>query len=297
MADRRDDVLDRELPGEDPATFVTHEGQFHQVVMGAHRVVCFARTPSAADRLPKRVEVLRIVDGLGLDVGIPRPVSTAGTAYAVFTRVPGEPIDFEQANDPTVADAMAADLTPLLRALAAEGATSKASALPGAPADRWSSFARDVRSELYRLMTESGRARAEAELAEVTGVAFSTTSVVHGDLGGENLLWEWHEGVPHLTGVVDWDGVVLGDQSEDLAALAASYGDGLLDRLLHRLEASDDVRGRIAAIRGTFALQQALSAVQDGDQEQLDDGLAGYRGADPREPRLGFHGGIRAPQT
>ncbi len=269
-------MLRRELAGEDPATFVTHEGQFHQVVVGARRVVCFARTDSAAARLPERVEVLRVVDGLGLGVAVPQPVSAAGSGYAVFTRVPGEPIDVERVGDPSVADAMAADLAPLLHALAAAGATSKASALPGAPAGRWSGFARDVRRALYPLMSEAGRARADAELAQVVGVSFAATSVVHGDLGGENLLWEWNDGAPHLVGVVDWDGVARGDQAEDLAALAAGYGDGLLDRLLQRLEAPDDVRGRIAAIRGTFALQQALSAAQDGDQEELDDGLAGY---------------------
>ncbi|MGQ4336291.1 phosphotransferase, partial [Streptomyces hayashii] len=34
---------------------------------------------------------------------------------------------------------------------------------------------------------------------------------------------------------------------------------------------------RIAAIRGTFALQQALYAIRDGDEEELADGLADYR--------------------
>ncbi|OMI35557.1 phosphotransferase [Streptomyces sparsogenes DSM 40356] len=35
--------------------------------------------------------------------------------------------------------------------------------------------------------------------------------------------------------------------------------------------------GRISANRGTFALQQALCALRDGDEEELADGLDGYR--------------------
>jgi hypothetical protein len=38
-----------------------------------------------------------------------------------------------------------------------------------------------------------------------------------------------------------------------------------------------EIATRITTIHGTFALQQALSAHRDGDEEQLADGLTGYR--------------------
>nr|WP_240506555.1 choline kinase family protein [Thermoactinospora rubra] len=100
---------------------------------------------------------------------------------------------------------------------------------------------------------------------------------MHGDLGAENVLWEWEDGLPRLSGVIDWDEVAIGDPAEDLAAVEAGYG----SRFAHRVRTlggwPDSTTTRIAAIRATFALQQALSAHRDGDAEQLADGLAGYR--------------------
>ena len=47
---------------------------------------------------------------------------------------------------------------------------------------------------------------------------------MHGDLGAENVLWEWTDGLPHLAGVLDWDDVTLSDPAEDFAAIGAGYG-------------------------------------------------------------------------
>lgn len=92
------------------------------------------------------------------------------------------------------------------------------------------------------------------------------------------MLWEWEHGLPHLAGVLDWDDVTLSDPAEDLAAIGASYDRNLLDRVLVLGSWSKDrLTTRVAAIRGTFALQQALYALRDGDEGELADGLAGYR--------------------
>lgn len=88
-----------------------------------------------------------------------------------------------------------------------------------------------------------------------------------------------NDGLPRLGGVVDWDEVTLGDPAEDLAAIGAGHGEELLARVLTRGGWSDDdaLTSRIATIRATFALQQALAAHRDGDEEERADGLAGYR--------------------
>jgi hypothetical protein len=62
------------------------------------------------------------------------------------------------------------------------------------------------------------------------------------------------------------------------AAIGASYGRDLLERVLALGNWSNNgLTTRIAAIHGTFALQQALHAIRDGDEEELADGLADYR--------------------
>lgn len=127
-------------------------------------------------------------------------------------------------------------------------------------------------------MSHDGRRRAEREFAALDGLPHLTAAVVHGDLGAENVLWEVVDGRPRLSGVIDWDEAALGDPAEDFAAIGAGHGEGVLSRVLALGGWSDDgTAGRISAIRGTFALQQALYAVRDGDEEELADGLSAYR--------------------
>ncbi|GAA3691438.1 hypothetical protein GCM10022224_066220 [Nonomuraea antimicrobica] len=398
-------LLNRLLPDADLGDVTVHEGQFHQVVIGADRVVCLARTDAAAARLPQRAATLRVLAGLDLGFRIPEPlqersrqktgkglprheagdtaeprhehpplapstpsaplsasarddggaepadgvtaehdVSRAdevrreygdGCAdramcacacgddwvdgircacgdgwvgeircacgdgcvdevtcacgdgrvddvrFLVLSRVPGAPLEVGMVADPEVAEVVASQYVALLTGLgeAASRAGEEARAVLTTAEGRWRQFAADVRTELYRLMPEDGRLLAERQLAALDDLPDLAVAVVHGDLGAENVLWERDDdGLPRLSGVVDWDEVSIGDPAEDLAALGASYGDGFLERVL-RLGGwrdDDDLRRRITTIRGTFALQQALSALRDGDQVELADGLTGY---------------------
>ncbi|MDT0343982.1 viomycin phosphotransferase [Streptomyces litchfieldiae] len=278
-------LLRRLLPDDEPGELTVCRGQFHDVVLSADRVVCFPRTAAAGDRLPQRAAVLGLLAGLDLGFRTPEPLSWGGVPgsdeppFLVLGRVPGRPLDADALQDSETAEAAAAQYAALLAGLARAGAAEAVrAALPHAPADRWRRFAADVRAELFGLMSEAGRRRAERELAALDGLPHLTTAVVHGDLGAENVLWEYTDGLPRLGGVVDWDEVTLGDPAEDLAAVGASYGeDFLADVLAHGGPPPGGLAARIAAIRGTFALQQALSGHRDGDAEERADGLAGYR--------------------
>lgn len=278
-------LLSRLLPDDKPDDLAVRQGQFHLVVIGSDRVVCLPRTRAAADRLPERVAALHGLAGLDLGFRTPEPLLQGGThgtdeaPFLVLSRIPGEPLETDALNDAQVVDTVAAQYATLLSGLARAGADETVRAvLPQAPEDRWRRFAENVRAELFPLVSGSGRLRAERELAALDSLPHVVRSVVHGDLGAENVLWEWKHGLPHLSGVLDWDDVTLSDQAEDLAAIGASYGHELLERVLALGSWSNHgLLTRIAAIRGTFALQQALYAIRDGDEEELSDGLAGYR--------------------
>lgn len=274
-------LLSRLLPDDRLDDLAVRQGQFHTVVIGADRVVCLPRTRAAAARLPERAAGLRALAGLDLGFRTPEPLLQAGAdevPHLVLSRVPGEPLEPDALNDAQVVDAVAAQYATALSGLARAGTDEAVRALlPQAPEGQWRRFAEDVRAELFPLMSHSGRRRAERELAALDGLPRRTSAVVHGDLGAENVLWEWTRGLPRLSGVIDWDDVALGDPAEDLAAIGASYGPELLVRVLARGGWSDPgLATRVAAIRGTFALQQALYAVRDGDEEELADGLACY---------------------
>ncbi|MET9293383.1 viomycin phosphotransferase [Streptomyces sp. NPDC003077] len=278
-------LLSRLLPDDKPDDLAVRQGQFHLVVIGTDRVVCLPRTPAAAARLPQRAATLHALAGLDLGFRTPEPLLQDGAhgtdepPFLVLSRIPGEPLQTDALHDAQVADTVAAQYATLLSGLARAGTDETVrSVLPQAPEGQWRRLAENVRAELFPLMSDSGRLRAERELTALDSLPHLTRAVVHGDLGAENVLWEWAHGLPRLSGVIDWDDVTLSDPAEDLAAIGASYGSELLERVLalgswsnHRLPA------RIAAIRGTFALQQALYALRDGDEEELADGLANYR--------------------
>ncbi len=278
-------MLGRLLPADEPGDLVVHEGQFHRVVVGAERVVCLPRSDAAAARLPERAAVLRTLARLDLGFRTPVPLLAGepgpdGPGFLVLSRVPGAPLDAAAVVGPgvgdAVTDAVAEQYAALLTGLAVAGGDA---AVPAAEEDRWRRFAERVRAELYGLMSEAGRGRAERELAALDGLPYRADAVVHGDLGAENVMWtRAQDGLPRLGGVVDWDEVVIGDPAEDLAAVAASYGPEFAARVrAYGGWTRPEWDARIDAIRGTFALQQALAAHQDGDAEELADGLAGYR--------------------
>ncbi|WP_199747648.1 phosphotransferase [Actinomadura sp. WAC 06369] len=273
-------LLRRLLPEDELEALAVRRGQFHHVVVGSARVVCLPRTRAAAARLPARAAGLRTLGGLDLGFRTPEPLlegGADGVPFLVLDRIPGEPLDGAALRDPRAADAVAAQYAALLAGLRRAGADAKVrAALPREPDDRWRRFGDGVRAELFGFMSDDGRRRAERELGALDGMPQDGRAVVHGDLGAENVLWEWRAGLPRLAGVLDWDDVALGDPAEDLAALAAGHGDDLLRRLLAP-GSEEGLASRVAAIRATFALQQALAAVRDGDEEELADGLSGYR--------------------
>jgi aminoglycoside phosphotransferase (APT) family kinase protein len=272
-----EELLDEELE--------VREGQFHTVVIGSDRVVCLARTPAAAARLPHRAATLQALAELDLGCRVPQPLASGGfpgsevPAHLVLDRLPGSPLESAVLADPSTARAVAAQYAKLLSRFRRAGHDAKSrNALRPDARDRWKTFAAAVRDELFPLMSTAGQARADRELDGLASLPYRVDAVVHGDLGSENVLWEDTVEGPRLGGVIDWDEASLGDPAEDLAAIGASHGRRFLDRVIAAGGWNEpDLYERITAITATFALQQALQAVRDDDEDELDDGLSSYR--------------------
>jgi aminoglycoside phosphotransferase (APT) family kinase protein len=260
-------------------------GQFHDVVLLGKVAYRFPRDEGSRRLLPARAELLSALGNRQLPVAIPALCSTAalaeplGRCHVALQRMSGGPINRARIDRPQVADAAVSSLTRVLDRLDELGADETIrKAVPRADPRRWERFAEDVGAVLFPLMSERGRERAEAELNQVLAFPPVGEALVHGDLGGGNLLWAVSGSGPHLTGILDWDEAQIGNQADDLASIAVTVGWPLAVRIdAHRRSGDTSTISAARAIAATFALQQALPAALTGDIPSLDDGLSTYR--------------------
>jgi aminoglycoside phosphotransferase (APT) family kinase protein len=260
-------------------------GQFHDVVLVGDVAYRFPRDEESRRLLPARIALLRVLRSRQMPVAIPGLLSDAavgqplGRCHAALRRVPGLPIGPDQVAAAPARASVVTDLAVLLDRLAELGADAAIQqAVPRADHGRWQRFADDVSGILFPLMSRDGQARAEAELDRLQAVDPFGDALVHGDLGGTNLLWTVSGSELGLAGILDWDQAHIGSQAEDLASIAATFGWPLamqLDAMRH--QGATPTVADAKAIAATFALQQALPAARSGDTLTLDDGLLGYR--------------------
>jgi aminoglycoside phosphotransferase (APT) family kinase protein len=260
-------------------------GQFHDVILLGDVAYRFPRDEESRRSLPARAELLRALGDGRLPVAIPALHSTAalneplGRCHVALQRVSGEPIERARIVGWQAEDAVVASLARVLDRLDELGADDAIrKTVPRADPGRWVRFAEDVRAVLFPLMSERGRRRAAAELDQVLAVPAGGEALVHGDLGGGNLLWAVTGAGPRLTAILDWDEAQTGNQADDLASIAVTVGWPLAERIdARRHDGGTPTIQAARAIAATFALQQALPAALSGDIPSLDDGLSTYR--------------------
>lgn len=284
-------------------------GQFHDVVLAGSVAYRFPRDEESRRLLPGRVALLTALAEEDLPAAVPVPLGTGwldrplGRCYVPLTRLAGRPARPGMLDDRRAADAMSASLAELLDRLAALGTSAAVrEAVPRASADDWHDWAEQVRAVLFPLMSATGRRRADGELAAVERVPAAGDALVHTDLGGANLLLATEGSVPRLAGILDWDNACIGNQANDVASLAVTFGWAVAERTERRhhdvrgdegrydegrydlgpreeTERSGPARSLVSEARliaATFALQQALPAALTGDEASLADGLSQY---------------------
>jgi aminoglycoside phosphotransferase (APT) family kinase protein len=269
--------------GHDAVRLVS--GQDHDVlVLGTEAVFRFPRTRRAYEASPREVAALAALKDLGIGVVLPdvildRSGEALGTAFTGHRYLHGEPLPRGSVDAVgPMAFRFAMELARVLDALAAVEVTPALdAALTRAPvrAD-FADLAGAVTERLGPRMSADGRDRAERELAAVLALPPpERPALVHGDFGGTNLRWDADE--TRLTGVLDWAQVHLGDPAYDIASVGATYGWDLAATVHATTERADPtLLDRARAYAGTFALQDALAGVVDGDEVAARRGLKAY---------------------
>jgi aminoglycoside 2''-phosphotransferase len=141
----------------------------------------------------------------------------------------------------------------------------------------WAGLFAAFRDELYPLMRPAARGEVDA-LGDAILIELERTplvpALIHGDFGGGNILYD--PSTRRVTGVIDFGGVAVGDPAVDIAALSC-YGEPFLALGVPAYPGIASLLPRARRYRATFALQQALWALRDGDAEAFEGGIDEYR--------------------
>ncbi len=129
-----------------------------------------------------------------------------------------------------------------------------------------------IREHLFSHMRSDARRDVADVFEALTRVEFAP-ALIHGDFGTANLLFD--PARERISGVIDFDGVCIGDPATDVAALM-SYGEDFIGRFAREYGCSRAMLARADLYRGTFALQEALFGVEHDDPDAFTDGIADY---------------------
>ncbi len=282
-------LISRHLPGfaASQARILPATGQFNVVLCIDDRwIFRFPKSAHVAADLARELEILPRLQGR-LPLPIPDPVfsatdrETGQVLFMGYAMLPGEPLlrqrYRELQHDDDVVERIAHDLARFLRTL--RGIPPAEIGLDENDEDAreaWAQYYRDFRQKLFPHMRIEARREVEREFE----AALSDASLwnfddclCHGDFGTGNILYQ--DG--RISGVIDFSFCGIGDPAQDLGALIASYGEGLVERVFRHYPALRQHLRRARFYRGKYALIQALYALRDNDEAEFEDGIADYR--------------------
>ena len=276
-------------------------GQFADVmIINSEWVFRFPRYREGVARMVAETNLLTALQGR-LPLPIPHPVHSRfeppvpGLSFVGYRRLPGQPLLPEalaEVRNEFVRDDLAHQLAEFLRSLHHLPLAELPADLPGRmqgeasgeqrPA--WEQMYADVRSKLFATMRPDARKTVttlfEAYLDNASLHRFEPC-LRHGHFGGANILWQpGGEGAgARVTAVIDFSSCAPGDPAYDLASIATLGGD-FFERLAPRYAPDPTRRAALLArarfYQGTFALEEALAGLRDGDQHAYAHGMEDY---------------------
>ncbi|KGA80533.1 aminoglycoside phosphotransferase [Lysinibacillus fusiformis] len=148
---------------------------------------------------------------------------------------------------------------------------------------------RNPHEEMYNLYNKiqnklfpSMRKDAQQEISQsfetfLNGKAFSNLDItlIHGDFGASNILWDPETSM--ISGIIDFGGSGLGDPAYDFAGILSSYGEEFFDMCITLYPNGHEISERVKFYKSTFALQEALHGIENGDRQAFEAGIKDYK--------------------
>jgi aminoglycoside 2''-phosphotransferase len=258
-------------------------GQFSVVlVINETYIFRFPRTSHSAQFMLRELEILDALQGK-TSLPIPKPefrhYNKDGLVFMGYTMIKGEPVahDTLQGAGASVLHHFAAQLAGFLREIHAIPSTNfKTELAVGGSREEWQTLYREFQAKLFSYMRpdaqETVRREFESALNNV-GLWDFQPVFHHGDFGTGNILY--NPSTMQVTGVIDFTFAGMGDPAQDIGAVW-SLGDSFMERFFTFYPEIQQTIPRVKFIRSTYALQQALYALRDGNKEDFDDGIQDY---------------------
>lgn len=269
-------------PDLEVTSFRYERGQFNDVLLlDGGLVFRFPRSPHAAQVLAHEVSILRAIRPY-LSLPIPNPEFgdlASSEPFVGYRLIPGAPLTRADvaAMDDAGLDRLAGQLAGFLTVLHAVPLDRLGAESPRDTRDEWLARYAEMRERLFPFMRDNAREAVrrhfEPYLDDPDSFAFEPR-VRHGDFGAGNILWD--AATATVTGVIDFSFAGVGDPAIDAAA-ASTLHPSMLERLIDHYPALASMRRRVSFYRGTYALQEALDGLRDGDAEAFERGIQSYR--------------------
>ncbi len=196
-----------------------------------------------------------------------------------YPMIPGAPLWRETLaaiKDEKILDRLAVQLAGFLKALHSTPAAEITDRPAGETHESWSAMYTAMRDQLYPHMRPDARQKVsenfETFLSDPANFAYEPV-LRHGDFGTGNILYDAEKG--EISGVIDFSFSGAGDMAQDVGALLG-YGESFMERCYAVYPEMRETLKRVRFFRTTYALQQALYALRDGNREDFEDGMREY---------------------
>lgn len=288
QVDQAVDAIRRHCPGLPIRAIRRHDGdgQLNEVfIINDAWVFRFPRSDEVATNFATEIVLLHRLQSR-LSLPIPNPIyhnldAAFGPLFMGYALLPGEPLSEETLaaiDNESILNQLATQIAGFVRDLHGIPLLELDLELPLQDGrHRWMVMLEAFRTHLFSYMRPDAQAEVNANfarfLANPQNFAYQPV-LCHGDLGGNNILYDRH--TLSICGIIDFDSLGVDDPAVDAGALLG-LGEEFFQRICRAYPELCDMRERVAFYQSTYALQEALYGLRDGVQESFESGIADYR--------------------